>query len=121
MTATSWCLRCGSGERVQLHHPTGKANGTYLHPDLTVPLCSIPDGCHPLLHHLLQLDHLDGAQRPEVPGLVVGRIGELFRWLGWSSRPELVPIPRVLLDGCGRVLLDQAEALGALDSERVAS
>lgn len=65
------CLICGREGRWQLHHPTGRgADGEYLDPGFTVPLCH---DHHTLVHDNLKTLGLEG-DRPIALGRVALRL-----------------------------------------------
>ncbi|MHB8246872.1 MAG: hypothetical protein ACYDGN_16290 [Acidimicrobiales bacterium] len=95
--------RCGQvGPGTQLHHVLViGADGKYVQPEILIPLCQ-PD-CHQGgIHRLLTVAGIDGPMEA-TPGVLVGRLGETFRWLGWTRTGEIT-LPCQLLFEIGSEL-----------------
>jgi len=81
------CTRCGRVAAINRHHCTGRgADGRYLHPRLTVPLC-VP--CHDGMHAVMRGAGIDG-DREATPYLVLARIAACLSWISEAAGPYVV-------------------------------
>lgn len=106
---TTRCTCCGAVGPTDHHHVTGKFEGHYLHPDLTLPLCRGRNGCHPSVHLALRGAGVAGAQDSRTPGFVIGRVAVLLIFMSWQLRP--ISFSPELLAGIGRALTEVAVEL----------
>ena len=75
---TGRCLRCGAVGQTHRHHPTGRAGGSYLHPDFRATLCV---ACHESADRVRRLacpERVDSS----APAVVVARLAAFLGWWG---------------------------------------
>jgi hypothetical protein len=95
--------RCTPSGQVQAHAVLGRGDdGHYIKPVVLIALCE-PDDHQLGVHHLLRREGLDGKRRPSL-GVLLGRIGCAFAWLGWSRKGE-VALPAEVFADLGACLL----------------
>ncbi len=82
--------RCGyEGPGVAGHHELCRdETGAYVFPEIEIPLCQ--PGCHQAgIEELLRAEGLL-TPLPATPGVVVGRVGVTFSWLGMPGTGDLI-------------------------------
>ena len=107
--------RCPHRGPVQLHHVLGRdEDGYYIAPIIFVPLCQ--PGCHQRgIHEVLRRAALDGKRTP-TDGLLLGRVGATFSWLGAGSGDVL--LPATFFAGVAEVLCPISRRLLEAEADR---
>ena len=101
--------RCSHEDPVQYHAVFGKdASGHYVGPVVLVLFCE-PEDHQRGVHFLLDREHLGGRREPTL-GVLLGRLGCAFAWLGWDRKGAVV-LPAEVFAEVGCWLIERSREL----------